>query len=169
VHCLPSLRVVALGADGRVFCWGENRDGGFMVPEGLVDVIDISCGGWRAAAVTRGGKVVCWGRNTYEVADDAPAGLNNVIAVSCNGSVTAALTLEGKVVCFGSNDERCTGLPLGLENVVAVSCFVTHVAAVTQRVMWFVGEGITMVNVTCLLRCQVMYWQFGVICVGPRR
>ena len=63
----------ALRANGRVACWGENRDGqlgqghtdpveGAREVVGLEDAIDLAATAASACAVRRTGAVVCWGQ-----------------------------------------------------------------------------------------------------------
>ncbi len=53
---------VALTAEGRVICSGDNSAGQCNIPADLEHVIQISCLEWFTAALTAECRVVCWGR-----------------------------------------------------------------------------------------------------------
>jgi alpha-tubulin suppressor-like RCC1 family protein len=67
---------------GRVVCWGSNRYQECDVPDGLENVVAVSCGGLFTAALTLDGKVWCWGANGFRQCE-VPPELDFVVRISC--------------------------------------------------------------------------------------
>ena len=124
----------ALRADGRVFCWGRNRDGElgigstgqtFNLPlpvsdaTGLSDAVAVAAGagGTHTCALRANGLVFCWGNNsTGQLGDGSlvdsntpvqvttSTGLINAVALSAGTKHTCASRTDGRVFCWGNND-----------------------------------------------------------------
>jgi hypothetical protein len=56
-----SIHVVALTADGKIFCWGGGHHGQCDVPSLAEPAIAVSGGLGISAAILCSGKVLCWG------------------------------------------------------------------------------------------------------------
>eukprot|EP00522_Entomoneis_paludosa_P002456 CAMPEP_0172476334 /NCGR_PEP_ID=MMETSP1065-20121228/70326_1 /TAXON_ID=265537 /ORGANISM="Amphiprora paludosa, Strain CCMP125" /LENGTH=588 /DNA_ID=CAMNT_0013234555 /DNA_START=52 /DNA_END=1818 /DNA_ORIENTATION=- len=119
---------VALTAEGEIYTWGSNKNGGTgngelvgtqLVPRkitGLERISSISADGGHAAAVSCGGKVYTWGlggngrlghgSELFRSTPTLVTGLNHKIAVQvyCGGGHTAAVTRDGLLYCWGCND-----------------------------------------------------------------
>lgn len=117
-----NAHVCAMGADGRVFCWGNNSLGQLgnganvdsSVPGPVVGVSSataISAGAAHGCAVTSGGSVECWGRNNYGQLGDGTAvdsnlpvtveGIATAVDVAAGYFHTCALLAGGGVACWG--------------------------------------------------------------------
>lgn len=126
---LPEVRQVscgaahscALGADGRVWCWGLNGQGQLGdgthddrnapgADVGLGDVVQIASGGHHNCALTRDGTLHCWGRNDagqLGLGDDADrtrperVQLDGVAELALGASHSCARTRHGQAHCWG--------------------------------------------------------------------
>lgn len=114
-------------ADGKVLCWGDNRDGALgqpldQRPETPMEVPRLSGAthlagfGRTFCAVHSGGKLSCWGDNENgqigngEMGRDKPAtsptevqGVRKAVASFVGVSATCALLENGEAMCWGSN------------------------------------------------------------------
>ncbi len=122
----------ALRTDGRVQCWGYNRDGQLgdgttvdrNVPTDVIElpaeVIAITAGDNHSCALTKERQVKCWGSNftgqlgdgstvnsTRPVAVDNLTGVVNMIAAG--GIHTCAALQAGGVQCWGNNSSGQLG------------------------------------------------------------
>jgi alpha-tubulin suppressor-like RCC1 family protein len=119
----------ALGAEGRVYCWGNNWFGQLGVGsagglEGLADAllpvavvgdlsfVAISAGGMHTCALTDSGSAYCWGAGDlvgtagdigYVSAPVAVSGGHTFVAISSGYDHSCGLTAEGQGLCWGSN------------------------------------------------------------------
>lgn len=122
----------ALRTDGRVQCWGYNRDGQLgdgttidrNVPTDVIElpaeVIAITAGGNHSCALTKERQVKCWGSNfTGELGDGSTANSTRPVAVgnltdavsmiAAGGSHTCAAFQAGGIQCWGNNSSGQLG------------------------------------------------------------
>lgn len=119
----------AVKPDGRVLCWGSNREGGIgvdskgiddvreptLVP-GLTSVKSVASGLLHSCALRRDGRVVCWGsdecgnlgapqvRLRDHARPGAPLSIKGKVKevrVASMGGKGCALTEDGRVQCWG--------------------------------------------------------------------
>jgi len=103
-------------AGGNVYCWGSNKEGQLgdgttltrnsaVQVNGLSDVTDIACNGWRMCALAAG-SVSCWG-----IQASPNPGASSPVLVNLPGAATAVATgndstcavVDGSVYCWGGN------------------------------------------------------------------
>ena len=109
----------ALQPDGSVVCWGADGAGGFPVPGGLGDVVQLSVGTGYACVLKSNSTVACWGANGFGETIP-PANLSGVTQVSAGGKMTCVLKFDGSVLCWGSETDGELVPPAGL-NALYVS------------------------------------------------
>lgn len=103
-----------------VVAWGFNGSGQIDVPNGLIQVGEVSAAGHHSLAVKLDGTVVAWGNNVHGQAN-VPAGLSNVLTVAAGWSQSLALKDDGTVVAWGDNQYGQATVPAGLQGVVAIA------------------------------------------------
>ena len=149
---------LALGTDGVVRSWGNDRSGQLgvgrrlsalapvVVP--LSGVISILAGDGYSLVARQDGSAWAWGNNgAYAEPREAPwsvpapiSGLANVTAVAGRNYSAAALTSDGRVWTWGEDNDgslgdgllrnRGTPSPVpGLTNVIGISVATSHMAA----------------------------------------
>jgi alpha-tubulin suppressor-like RCC1 family protein len=127
-----TFHTCALGEDGRLRCWGDNRGG--QVGQGNCEwyqldpatevtglppeVVSIEAGGGHTCTVTSKGQMYCWGRNVNGQIGDGTGGpetqdrylpvevkgLPGPVAIAALGyQHSCALLKDGKVYCWGQN------------------------------------------------------------------
>ena len=127
-----TFHTCALGEDGRLRCWGDNRGG--QVGQGYCEwyqldpatrvagapseFTEVEAGGGHSCAVTAAGKLYCWGRNVNGQTGDgeggpetqdryrpvAVKGLPSPVAhVALGYQHSCALLTDGAVYCWGQN------------------------------------------------------------------
>ncbi|MCE9580806.1 MAG: hypothetical protein K8W52_47270 [Deltaproteobacteria bacterium] len=125
-----SEHTCARGADGRVWCWGndlhgalgelgalgQSADGPIALP--MPAIADLDGAEWTECAVAAG-QVWCWGEGTSgelgrgTTSDDAtPAaipGLANIVDVDMGEKHACALDSAGAIWCWGDNKDGETG------------------------------------------------------------
>jgi alpha-tubulin suppressor-like RCC1 family protein len=125
----------AVGSDGSVTCWGNERRSEQVSVFGLrVPTVAIAAGGFHACAAVKDGQVACWGRNTVGQTGSLPepwnardgqaigryvSGVREVVDIAAGHVYTCALLADGAVMCwgkisFGFGDESIledSGLP----------------------------------------------------------
>ncbi|XP_069486625.1 probable E3 ubiquitin-protein ligase HERC6 [Ambystoma mexicanum] len=123
---------IALSRDGRVFSWGQNRDGQLGLakktdplpnPQPItslngVPLAQISAGGSHSFALCHSGTVFAWGKNSAGQLGFNSVGATkgqfrphavealrdlSVIYISCGDEHTAVLTMDGSVYTFGDD------------------------------------------------------------------
>ncbi len=109
--------------EGRLSCWGYNRDGQLgdgtttsrQAPapvEGLTGVRAVSMAGASSCALTADGQVFCWGSNTTGQGGAGPLGTGSAkprrveglppaVEVAVGGDHACARTATGQVRCWG--------------------------------------------------------------------
>ena len=125
---------LALGEDGTVAGWGENRYGQAIAPPDLTNVVAVAAGFYHSLILKSDGTVVAWG-SSVSGETNVPTGLSNVVAIAANGcdcspngNKSLALKADGSVVGWGA-----TTVPPGLRNVVALSAGGNHALALTRE------------------------------------
>jgi alpha-tubulin suppressor-like RCC1 family protein len=114
----------AVGADGRVWCWGYNAYGQLgdgstanRVAPGLVagisDAVEVSAGYLHTCARLRSGAVSCWGYNVHGMLGDgttatrltpvAVSGISTAVEVTCGTAHSCARLADGSMRCWGYN------------------------------------------------------------------
>ncbi len=151
-------RTYAVTESGRLYAWGDNFNDhlGTETPEckmvkkptrvnikGNQRIIQVSCGGSHAGAITEDGELYMWGWNEYgqlgdgsKISKKKPVkikikGNPRITQVACGGTHTGAVTESGKLYTWGNN----SGGQLGngthvrkrrpvyiMEEVIQVSC-----------------------------------------------
>jgi alpha-tubulin suppressor-like RCC1 family protein len=130
--------VIARTIDGKVYCWGYNRDGvlgngendsnyyGPQLNEYLSDkqITHICCGAYYTLVLTNSGEVYAWGDNKRGQIGNGRSGENEfqltpikvngfneekVVMISCGGWHSMALTERGQVLSWGSNNSGQLG------------------------------------------------------------
>lgn len=120
----------ALGVDGAVWCWGDNRKG--QVGDGTLrarsrpreilpptSAVAVTAGDTHTCVIDRGGTVRCWGNNEAEQLGDGSyvcrsdqcivkqltprtvRGISRAKAIAAGASATCALVEGGAVWCWG--------------------------------------------------------------------
>lgn len=125
VLALGGKHTCALGEDGAVWCWGDNRAGQLgdgttterLTPT-LVDsslrFVRVTAGQQHTCALTADGEAMCWGHNGFGqlgTGEDAGTSLTPVAvtggigftALSAGEEFTCGLDTAGAVFCWGSN------------------------------------------------------------------
>ena len=100
----------AVGAHGRLRCWGEIDEEQTIPPVGeTVDgefvehvFVAVSSGYRHSCALEDDGTVHCWGRNDHGETD-APGG--EFVAVSAGSSFSCGLRPDNSIECWGYNDD----------------------------------------------------------------
>lgn len=94
--------VVALDAEGNVYCWGANQDGLNQIPDGVQGrVVAVDAGYRHFTATLDDGTVAAWGSNALKQTN-VPAGLTNVTEVFTDYYQNYAVTSDGKLVSWGN-------------------------------------------------------------------
>ena len=120
----------ALHEDGKISCWGSNRNGqlgngqsGYdanssvpVLVEGITDATAVTAGEEHSCAVHEDGAISCWGNNYdgqlgngqsgEDVFSSIPvevAGITDAEAVSAGWDYSCALHQDGTVSCWGDN------------------------------------------------------------------
>jgi len=108
---------IALGADGKVYVWGNGQTTPTAVP-GLSGIIAVGAGASHYLALGADGKVYSWGTSNAsgqlgrsgDIATPAAiSGLSNVAAISTQLDHTLALTTDGTVYTWGDNSSGQLG------------------------------------------------------------
>ena len=103
----------ALGADGAVLCWGDDRFGQASPPQG--EFVQVSVDADLSCAVDAEAALVCWGRWL----GDLPEG--EFVQVYA-GSPSCALDTGGELVCWGGVERRSLpDAPAGSFSMVSVA------------------------------------------------
>jgi hypothetical protein len=117
-----SAHACARRADGRVVCWGGNRDGelgveghavGPVLVEFIVKARDIAAGPSTTCAVVEQGEVECWGlvwTKSYQRARQRIPGVRGAARVFLAGFRACAIGDDGAATCWGPGDEGRPGL-----------------------------------------------------------
>lgn len=146
-------------AEGRVRCWGDDREGQVSAPEidGWTDVVALAVGARHTCARREGGALACWGEGAWAATGDpsmrltpeppAPvgaalrplAGLSGVVDMA---SGACAIGQGGRIACL----DLARGRPAaGLRDVVQVApgdghtCARTRAGAVHCWGEWYFG------------------------------
>ncbi|WHH57762.1 cadherin-like beta sandwich domain-containing protein [Petroclostridium sp. X23] len=98
---LPGVKAVAagrafcaaLGIDGKVYAWGDNKYGQCNVPEGLENVQALAAGDYDVYALKEDGTVLSWGWNKSGEGD-VPSGLNLSSMVSSNNMLESLSVVD---------------------------------------------------------------------------
>ena len=126
---LGSQHGCALDADGRAFCWGDDRAGQLGAPippdrcrtssceasNGFIAVgtsegfVDLVAGSWFACGLTAAGQAVCWGsyRRFFDPYDEpgpppaVVAGELRFRKLDAGAGHVCGLTMEGAIWCWG--------------------------------------------------------------------
>ena len=80
--------------------WGDNSESQCVVPPGMTNVIQVSCGFYHSLALKNDGSVVACGSSGYAQAR-VPPGLSNVVSVNAGWYNSLALLGTGEVVQWG--------------------------------------------------------------------
>lgn len=120
----------AIVGQGRVFCWGENRDGQIgdgattdrrlpVEVDGIADAVSISAGTNHTCAVLSDGSARCWGSNEDGQIGDGTTvgrlravrvdGIEDAVEISAGGYHTCARLADATVRCWGSNHQGQVG------------------------------------------------------------
>lgn len=123
----------AVKTDGRLFCWGDNRDGrlanrdvmsGVFIPTQELTMADdwaqVSNGAKHTCAVKSDGRLFCWGVNDYgqlgngDTENSAEPVQEQTAAtdwckVSTGSVYTCALKNDGRIFCWGANVAETLG------------------------------------------------------------
>ncbi|KAL3696795.1 hypothetical protein R1sor_010871 [Riccia sorocarpa] len=127
---------MALTPEGQLWSWGGNsnyelgrgdrKDDWRPKPIPSLEkthIIQVSCGGYHAAALTADGKVLTWGHGGHgqlghEGLESArePAIVESladrrVVSIACGGAWTAAVTERGELYTWGKNRDNQLGIP----------------------------------------------------------
>lgn len=119
--------------DGRLYCWGDNRNG--QLGDGTTDDSEIPVRVTTLASVdevhmdTRytcarsGGQVYCWGRALESSTSDRHVpvevtGISDAVQLSTSGGTACVRRAAGLVSCWGSNSKNQVGTGSTEPNVV---------------------------------------------------
>ncbi len=113
-----------VGADGHVWCWGDNTVGqlgnGTNTPSvapvevsGLANVVEVAAGAATTCARTLNGTAWCWGAgnggelgNGYNIASSVPVaviGITDAVSIAVGGAHACAVLSTGSIRCWGNN------------------------------------------------------------------
>jgi alpha-tubulin suppressor-like RCC1 family protein len=120
--------ICAVGADGKVSCWGNNFYGQATVPATLGSATQVSAGQDHTCAIESDGAVVCWGYNGFGQTT-VPVTLGSATQVSAGQYHTCAIESDGAVVCWGNNGSGQTTVPTTLGSATQVSAGGSHTCA----------------------------------------
>jgi alpha-tubulin suppressor-like RCC1 family protein len=124
----PYYHSLALRADGTVAGAGAYDFGvPAVVPNGLSNVVAISCGLGHDLALEPDGTITEWGADGT-VNNNALPGVTNVVAIAA-GQYNLALTAQGTVLAWGGYANTNTNRPADLTNIVAIAAGDTDYAA----------------------------------------
>ncbi|CAE8588927.1 unnamed protein product, partial [Polarella glacialis] len=139
-HCSPiaagECHTCALQADGRLRCFGSDRDGQCQVPADLGPVVAVAAGLEHTCALQADGRLAFFGSDMFDQCQ-VPADLGPVVAVAAGGCHTCALQADGRLRCLGEDSSGQCQVPADLGPMVAVAAGnndATHVAIVTEVV-----------------------------------
>lgn len=118
------FHTLVLGKDGRLYAFGRGRDGqlgngktanGFVVVDGMNDVVSMAAGTWHSVVARADGSVWTWGNGVKSQLCDAgasnrttpsqvalPAG-TRVVRVAAGGHSTMLQAAAGTVIACGDN------------------------------------------------------------------
>ena len=88
-----------IGSDGKIECWGSNRDSRASPPDGRFSA--VAAGDEHSCGINIDGMVECWGEDTYGGASP-PAG--RFSAVAAGDEHSCGINIDGMVECWGEND-----------------------------------------------------------------
>ena len=147
----------ALGRNGKIQCWGDNRmgqlgnrttNGGVVPVDASIDTsaIDVSAGGGFTCANLSNGTIQCWGDNgtgqlgngSADDMSDAPvtvSGLTNAVAIEAGQVHACALLRTGTVQCWGDNQDGALGNGTLVDSPVPVT-----VVGITQAIAVATGD-----------------------------
>lgn len=91
---------LALLANGRVMCAGQNIDGSCWPPREATNLVQIAAAHLTSVGLRSDGRLVGWGRSAWGIRD-FPADLTNVVEVAASGDRVFARTSDGRVRVFG--------------------------------------------------------------------
>jgi alpha-tubulin suppressor-like RCC1 family protein len=122
---LGTFHTCALRADGRVACWGENKEGQLgdgttvdsptpVVVAGVTGVTEISAGAYGTCALLSSGEIRCWGENrqselgtgtaaSFSATPVSIVGIARATEVSVGYASSCALLPDGTVQCWGDD------------------------------------------------------------------
>ena len=169
VASLTGVTTVAVGygyacavtSDGKVKCWGRNREGQLgnnsttdsdtpVDVVGLDSVTSIASGGTHTCALTAAGRVKCWGDNTYGVLGNnstaaswvpVDTGLSGVASIAVGMQSTYAVTSGGNVKRWGAKN-NAVGISVAdlqpvdfteLSGITAIAAGFSHGCALTSQ------------------------------------
>ncbi|PKK38771.1 Oligopeptide transport system permease protein OppC [Clostridiaceae bacterium JG1575] len=108
--------VLALDSKGKIWAWGNRRNGQLNIPGELRTVKSIKqiAAGYKfSVAVTEDGKTYAWGNTmNYEYNDMHPY-QGKIAKVAVSTSVVTGLTKDGQVVYLGTNQNSYAKVPEG--------------------------------------------------------
>ncbi|GAB5559283.1 MAG: hypothetical protein SynsKO_09300 [Synoicihabitans sp.] len=114
-----SSQILTLQRDGTLTAWPWNNTPK-IVPEQLVNVVDVAVTSYSAVALKHDGSVEAWGYSSD--VNTIPEGLNNVVALAAGNEHVLALKNDGTVVAWGgSASAPRLNIPENLTDVVAVA------------------------------------------------
>ncbi len=124
---------LALGTDGRIFAWGDNRYGQLgtttnasttymplevSLPNSIL-AVSVSAGRNHSVACLEGGSLASWGANKsgqlglvgdmVEIQPAVISGISQVVDVACGDFFTAAIVESGEVYAWGANWDQQLG------------------------------------------------------------
>ncbi len=129
---LGCITIIPAARAGTVVAWGARGSLALDLPDGLVDVVDISVGHSHALALRADGEVVAWGGDHFgQIA--VPEDLEPALAVAAGLNHSLALLRDGSVRAWGSNGDRQASPPGFLRDVVAIAAGNSHSLALRSN------------------------------------
>lgn len=119
---------LALKADGRLVCWGDNFYRQTNSPATATNLIAVAAGQNHSVALRANGTVLSWGDNSSGQTNVA-ASATNVIAIAAGESFCLALRTNGTVVGWGDSFYGQTNAPANLTNAIALATGQRHCLA----------------------------------------
>lgn len=140
-----SDHVLALNEDGKLFAWGNGRQGQTTIPYELefAKIKDIYAGYQLSIVVTEDGRTVHFGSTMINDYNEFHQYQGQIAKVAMTQDAVVGLTFDGQVVYLGSQVNAYSNIPENMGKVVDIASTALSVAAVNEDGKVFVWGNAT--------------------------